>query len=293
MNGLLRFAVRSASPAFAHRHRGAICFSYLSANPSAHLAPGSSSSPSMALRPLKSTAGTLGLVWAALLHIAAWSQPTQHLNDGRPRLGAVASESNVCSTVGTTLLEYGGSAVDAIVGTVLCVGVVAPSHSGIGGGGFMLVRTSHGAYEFVDFRETAPAAAFQDMFRNNTDASQFGGLARYVSTYATPRFPVKTGAKPLLTGFSGVPGQLRGLENAHNRHGKLSWAHVVAPSVKLARDGFKVQEDLIKTMNTAKPNDFFTDDPSWAVNFAPRGRRVQLGETMTRKRLADTFEVIG
>ncbi len=53
-------------------------------------------------------------------------------------------------------------------------------HSGVGGGGFMLVRGSNGSYEDIDFRETAPAAAFQDMYKNNSDASLYGGLARYV-----------------------------------------------------------------------------------------------------------------
>ena len=52
-------------------------------------------------------------------------------------------------------------------------------HSGIGGGGFMLVRAPNGSYEFIDFRETAPAAAFRDMYNNNTNASIVGGLARY------------------------------------------------------------------------------------------------------------------
>ena len=52
-------------------------------------------------------------------------------------------------------------------------------HSGIGGGGFMLVRSSNGSYEFIDFRETAPAAAFQDMYKGNINASLYGGLARY------------------------------------------------------------------------------------------------------------------
>ena len=52
-------------------------------------------------------------------------------------------------------------------------------HSGVGGGGFMLVRGCNGSYEFIDFRETAPAAAFEDMYRNNTEASLVGGLARY------------------------------------------------------------------------------------------------------------------
>lgn len=53
-------------------------------------------------------------------------------------------------------------------------------HSGIGGGGFMLVRGSNGSYEFIDFRESAPAAAFQDMYNNDTTLSLYGGLARYV-----------------------------------------------------------------------------------------------------------------
>jgi len=51
-------------------------------------------------------------------------------------------------------------------------------HSGIGGGGFMIVRAPNGSYEFIDFRETAPAAAFEDMYKNDTDASIYGGLAR-------------------------------------------------------------------------------------------------------------------
>lgn len=69
------------------------------------------------------------------------------------------------------------------MGTVFCIGVVGMYHSGIGGGGFMLVRAPNGTYEFIDFRETAPAAAFQDMYKNNTRASIFGGLARFVIVF--------------------------------------------------------------------------------------------------------------
>lgn len=94
--------------------------------------------------------------------------------------GAVASESTICSGIGRDLLLRGGTAADAMVGTVFCVGVIGCYHSGVGGGGFMLVRGSDGEYEFIDFRETAPAAAFQDMYKNNTNASIYGGLARYV-----------------------------------------------------------------------------------------------------------------
>ncbi|KAK6949667.1 hypothetical protein Daesc_009750 [Daldinia eschscholtzii] len=185
-----------------------------------------------------------------------------------PRLGAVASESSACSKIGTDLLQAGGNAADALVGTVLCVGVIGMYHSGIGGGGFMLVRGSNGKYEYIDFRETAPAAAFEDMYKNNTDASIYGGLA------------------------SGVPGELRGLEYLHKNYGKLPWADVVKPAVKVAREGFEVTEDLVKYIESTTPNDFLKDDPAWAIDFAPNGYIVKLGETITRKRYADTLEVI-
>lgn len=96
------------------------------------------------------------------------------------KLGAVASEVDVCSNIGTQLLRDGGNAVDAMVGTVFCVGVMGMYHSGIGGGGFLVLRTSNGSYETVDFRETAPAAAFEEMYKNNEEASIYGGLARFV-----------------------------------------------------------------------------------------------------------------
>lgn len=95
------------------------------------------------------------------------------------RKGAVASESDICSRIGIDILSRGGNAADAHVGTVFCIGVVGMYHSGVGGGGFMLVRSSNGSYEFIDFRETAPAAATQDMFTADPDLSIFGGLARW------------------------------------------------------------------------------------------------------------------
>ncbi|KAI0473382.1 gamma-glutamyltranspeptidase [Xylariaceae sp. FL0804] len=190
-------------------------------------------------------------------------------NSSAPKLGAVASESAVCSRIGTDLLEAGGNAADAMVGTVSCVGVIGMYHSGLGGGGFMTVRGSNGSYEFIDFRETAPAAAFQDMYVNDTDLSLYGGLA------------------------SGVPGALRGLEYLHKNYGVLPWADVIMPSVKVARYGFNVTADLVSYMASVSPsNAFLTDDPNWAIDFAPNGTLLKLGDTMTRKRYADTMEVI-
>ncbi|KAI9752409.1 MAG: hypothetical protein M4579_005633 [Chaenotheca gracillima] len=185
--------------------------------------------------------------------------------------GAVACESATCSKIGSELIDLGGNAADALVGTVLCIGTVAMYHSGIGGGGFMLVRSSNGSYEFIDFRETAPAAGFEDMYKNNTDASLFGGLA------------------------SGVPGELRGLEHLHNGYGVLPWKSVVAPAVKLARYGFEVTPDIVSYMDmaTADAYDFLTNDYTWAIDFAPNGTRLKEGDTMTRKRYADTLELVG
>lgn len=122
-----------------------------------------------------------------------WSLPrldkrtvAQHRESNK--LGATASESAVCSRIGVDLLKHGGNAADALVGTVFCIGVIGMYHSGIGGGGFMLVRSSNASYTFIDFRETAPAAAFQDMYNNNTGLSIFGGLARYVTGCCNPRY---------------------------------------------------------------------------------------------------------
>lgn len=82
-----------------------------------------------------------------------------------------------------------------MVGAELCVGVIGMYHSGLGGGGFMLVRDAHGNYETIDFRESAPAAAFENMYQGNAMGSVVGGLS------------------------AGVPGELRGLEYLHKKHG--------------------------------------------------------------------------
>lgn len=91
---------------------------------------------------------------------------------------------------------------------------------------------------------------------------------------------------------SGVPGELRGLEYLHKKYGKLPWARTIAPSVALARFGFTVNEDHVFNFHKAAPNDFLTDDPAWAEDFAPNGTLVGLGDTMTRKRYASMLEDI-
>ncbi|RDW60641.1 hypothetical protein BP6252_12024 [Coleophoma cylindrospora] len=184
--------------------------------------------------------------------------------------GAVASESKICSQIGVDLMKRGGNAADAMVGTVICVGVVGMYHSGIGGGGFMLIRGPDGEFETVDFREKAPAAAYEDMFRGNVIGSMRGGLA------------------------AAVPGDLAGLEYLHTKYGSLPWKAVVNPAVHVARYGFPVSEDTVRYMaaGSSPENNFLVEDPSWAIDFAPNGTLLKLGETLTRKRYADTLEQI-
>jgi len=141
-------------------------------------------------------------------------------------------------------------------------------HSGIGGGGFALVRSKTGKYEFIDFRETAPAAAFELMYSpplSSSAASLVGGLA------------------------SGTPGELRGLEYLHKNYGCLPWKQLIQPSIKLARYGFDVTSDLVKYMGSSA---YLTDDVTWALDFAPNGTRLGLGDIITRKRYANTLESV-
>ncbi|KAI3031098.1 unnamed protein product [Aspergillus niger] len=193
---------------------------------------------------------------------------TSELEEGKR--GAVASESAICSRHGTDIINIGGNAADAMVATMLCVGTVGMYHSGIGGGGFMLVKTPEGSFEAIDFRETAPAAAFQDMFENNTEAAVSGGLA------------------------SAVPGELRGLGYLHSKYGSLPWSAVVQPAIQTAREGWPVGQDLVRYMKAAVGDgeDFLSQDPTWALDFAPNGTRLGVGDTITRKRYAATLETI-
>jgi gamma-glutamyltranspeptidase/glutathione hydrolase len=138
----------------------------------------------------------------------------------------------------------------------------------------MIVRSANGTYEFIDFRETAPAKAYEDMYKDNEEASLTGGLA------------------------PGVPGELRGLQHLHDNYGVLPWSTVLLPAVNVARQGWTVNQDLVNYMNSAigstgnATSNFLVDDPAFALDFAPHGRLVTLNETITRKRYADTLETI-
>jgi len=133
--------------------------------------------------------------------------------------GMVASPQADATRAGAAVLRAGGNAVDAAIATSFALSVSDPHHSGIGGGGFLLVRLADGAAFAVDARETAPAAATRDMFvvpGVPERASQHGALA--VAT----------------------PGLVAGLALAHARWGTRPWAELVEPAVRLAEEGFAI-----------------------------------------------------
>ncbi|CAL8460578.1 g107 [Coccomyxa elongata] len=149
---------------------------------------------------------------------------------GRPRElfmpgGMVAADHGRCSDIGMRVLVDGGNAVDAAVATALCQGVMNPMASGVGGGGFMVIRTAKGEAEVIDAREVAPAAATEGMFQGNKSAALEGGLA------------------------IAVPLELKGLWMAHQRYGRHAWGSLVAPAAALARNGFPAHPYLINALN--------------------------------------------
>ncbi|OLY79779.1 Gamma-glutamyltranspeptidase 1 [Smittium mucronatum] len=181
--------------------------------------------------------------------------------------GAVATDEARCSEIGISALRDGGSAVDAAIASALCIGLLNSFSSGIGGGGFMLVRKPDGDSELIDFREVAPAAATKNMFTNNSESSQFGGLS------------------------IAVPAELKGFELAHKRFGKLKWSRLFEPTIKLARDGYKVGKILAIHLNETKiflkNEDGFSD-----AFFDLNGNVLKEGDVSKRVNFANTLQMV-
>jgi gamma-glutamyltranspeptidase / glutathione hydrolase len=163
------------------------------------------------------------LAGLCLLGLAAAAPPPSEA-PAKERHGMVVAVSPPAAEVGRDVLKRGGNAVDAAVATAFAEEVTWPAAGNIGGGGFMLVYPGGKADPVViDYRETAPLAATKTMFTKKDD-----------------------GASPKAVG---VPGTVAGLALAHARFGKLPWKDVVAPAVKLAEEGFAIDEALASSLN--------------------------------------------
>lgn len=181
--------------------------------------------------------------------------------------GVVAADDARCSEIGASMLRQGGHAVDAAVSTALCVGVVNPVGSGIGGGAFMIVRSSSTSKtQAYDMRETAPGAASQNMYANNLNNKYSGALSM------------------------GVPGEIAGLHEAWLQHGRLNWRTLFQPAIKLARDGFVVAPYLASSI--AKSAKKIMNDPGLQQVFAPNGRLLQAGDKCSNLELAQSLEAV-
>src|SRR5262252_4262046 len=144
---------------------------------------------------------------------------------------AVVSVDTIASKVGLEILKKGGNAVDAAVATAFALAVTWPGAGNLGGGGFMLIYLKNGEVSAIDYREKAPEKATPRMFLNNKGEVDSD----------------KSGVGYLVIG---VPGAVKGLWEASRHYGKLDWKTLVEPAVKLARDGFVVDEVLSRSLRS-------------------------------------------
>ena len=190
----------------------------------------------------------------------------------KPALGMISAADPRAAAAGVEILRKGGSATDAAIATMLALNVVEPQSSGIGGGSFMVHHdAATGKLASFDGREQAPAAA---------DAKWFYGA----DGKPLPIFTAIPGGRSV-----GVPGNVRMMALAHARYGKLPWATLFGPAIKLARDGFMVSPRLHGSIGT-----FGTHIDPWAKAhfFNPDGTAVATGTLLKNPEQATLLSAI-
>ncbi len=181
----------------------------------------------------------------------------------------VVSVHELASRAGVEIMQAGGNAVDAAVATGFALAVVYPEAGNLGGGGFMLIRHADGKTRFIDYREKAPAAATANMY---LDAQ--GNVVPDAS----------------LVGYKaiGVPGSVAGMVYAEKKYGKLSLDRVMAPAIKLARDGFPLAWEDARDFQDKHLAEF----PESRRTFQRDGNYYKPGQTFRQPELARTLERI-
>jgi gamma-glutamyltranspeptidase/glutathione hydrolase len=181
----------------------------------------------------------------------------------------LATQGRAASHAGEEIFQQGGNVVDAAVATSIALGVERPHSTGIGGGGFLLLKFKN-VVEAWDFREVAPRKAYRDMFLGKNGA---------VIPDATTE-----GARS-----SGVPGLLKGLYELHKRHGKLPWATVLQPAIRLAKNGFPVYPELAAALKDSQET-LAGFPSSHAIFFRPNGDILEQGDRLVQYDLSRTLE---
>ncbi|MFV9670624.1 gamma-glutamyltransferase [Pantoea sp. Ep11b] len=187
--------------------------------------------------------------------------------------GMVASVDAMATRVGVEILRQGGNAVDAAVAVGFALAVTHPQAGNLGGGGFMLLRTASGRATAIDFREMAPGHASRDMFldkQGNADSKL--SLTSHLA--------------------SGTPGTVAGLALAAQKYGTLPLSTLLAPAIKLAREGIPVNDALADDLKTYGKEVLITHPNSKAIFYKPDGTPWQKGDRLVQKNLAHSLQLI-
>jgi gamma-glutamyltranspeptidase/glutathione hydrolase len=223
---------------------------------------------------------TLALVGALWLAAAAAQAQNPEAATGREhhhpafaRHDMVVAAHPLAAEAGREILRAGGNAVDAAIATALVLNLVEPQSSGVGGGGFLVFYSAaQHKVDTIDGREEAPLAAKPDRFLNPD---------------GTPMhfFTAVVGGRSI-----GTPGYLRMLELAHRKFGKLPWARLFAPAIKLATDGFPVSDRL--HLEAAEDRYLRQSPSAKAYFYHPDGTPLAMGERVKNPQLARVFTEI-
>ena len=177
----------------------------------------------------------------------------------------------LASEVGNNVLLNGGNAVDASVAISFALAVVLPQAGNIGGGGFMVYYdASLNSFHALDYREQAPAAAYEDMFIRDGKVDRKLAIQSYLS--------------------SGVPGSVHGLYEAHKRFGSLPWKELINPAIDLANKGFTVTKTLADSLQSNAAKLSATSDGRKI--FFKNNKPLTEGELLVQKDLANTLRLI-
>jgi gamma-glutamyltranspeptidase/glutathione hydrolase len=187
------------------------------------------------------------------------------------RGGMVVSAQHLASDIGAEVLRHGGNAVDAAVAVGYALAVAYPEAGNLGGGGFMTLRLADGRVSFIDFREKAPLSATAAMFQD-------------------ARGQVIPGMSTEGWASVAVPGSPAGLEYARVHYGTLARAALMAPAIRLAREGFTLTQGDSGIFAIATPP--LRQDPAAAAIFLHGGAVLQPGDRLVQPDLARTLERI-
>nr|WP_312240502.1 gamma-glutamyltransferase [Pantoea sp.] len=191
----------------------------------------------------------------------------------KEKSGMVASVDALATQVGVDILQQGGNAVDAAVAVGFALAVTHPQAGNLGGGGFMLLRTAAGRVSAIDFREMAPARASRDMFLDKQ-----GNADSKLSL-----------TSPLA---SGTPGTVAGFALAAQKYGTLPFGRLLEPAIKLARDGFVIDDALADDLATYGKEVLLNHPASRAIFFKADGTPYRKGERLVQKNLARSLQLI-